>query len=140
MDHDEAWVKHFSKFQLGACSEVQVFDLYTKRFRDKYETLSYKGFENVAKDGKFQLIAIDGPFGSKKFSRNDVLDHLESIIDTDNFIIVFDDTNRSGEYQTFKEIVSKLEDLGVEHDWCRYYGDKIISLVYSSNYKYLNSL
>ncbi|PRP67777.1 hypothetical protein [Nonlabens agnitus] len=140
VEHDKDWVTHFSKFALSECSEIQMFEVKKGSYLNKYRSCNYVGFEQLGKSGKFQMIVIDGPLGTKQYSRNDVLQHLEALVDFKNFIIVFDDTQRKGEHQTFKAMCKQIKQKGVSYGSTTYYGDKFVSLIYSSNYDYLNTL
>lgn len=140
VENNREWIEYFSKFKLSDCTNIELFDIKETKFRDKYKSLNYINFDRLSTYGSFSLIIIDGPNGTKNYSRNDVYQNLESLIDFENFIIIFDDTDRLGEHQTFTAILNKLRKLGVAHDHCVYYGDKFVSLVYSTNYSYLNSL
>lgn len=57
---------------------------------------------------KFNIIIVDGPTGSRKFSRYSILDCIENLSD-DRFIILFDDTHRAGEKQTLRLLLAILK-------------------------------
>ena len=59
-------------------------------------------------------------------------------MDFKNFIIVFDDTNRKGEHQTFLALVAKLKGLNVDLGVTTYYGEKFVSLIDQEKRKDIN--
>ncbi len=140
VEHDKTWINVFSQYSLPQCSRIEQLDLIETKFRNKFSSLNYKNFGTLSKYGTYSIILVDGPFGKNRFSRNDILPHIESLINFDDFIIIFDDTNRYGEYETFRALKKKLRNLNVEFQDTRYYGDKIISMIYSKNYKFLDTL
>lgn len=139
IEHNSEWMNIFLKdFKLNENSEIKILNLKQTKYLNKFKSNNYEDFSKINK--KFQLIIIDGPFGTKNYSRNDVLQNLENLISFENFIIVLDDTERKGEYQTYKAIIKKLKKEKIDFNYCQYYGNKTISLVFSSNYYYLKSL
>ncbi|KEZ92422.1 hypothetical protein [Nonlabens ulvanivorans] len=140
VEHNKEWISFFPSSNLYDCTEIKYFEVEKSTYNGNYKSLNYVGFETLGCFGTYEVIIIDGPHGTKNFSRNDVLQNLEHLIDFNNFTIVFDDTNRSGELQTYKAMLKKLKTLGVKFGTTRYYGSKIVSIIYSDNYKYFESL
>lgn len=62
-------------------------------------------------DGKYDLILIDGPVGTRRHSRRGALEVIETTLSED-FIILVDDAERRGEADTIQEIRSLLASQG----------------------------
>jgi hypothetical protein len=54
--------------------------------------------------GRFDLIIVDGPEGSRRRSRWGVLEILDQHL-SEEFLVIFDDASRSGELDTIKQFV-----------------------------------
>lgn len=106
------------------------------------ETLAYKGLPEKLKECnlKFNLILIDGPWGSAKYSRYNVVELIERDLLSDDFIIIMDDFNRQGEKQTVEIIRQKFENTGKPSVFAVYKGEKEVAVLASGQYKYLESL
>lgn len=107
-----------------------------------YETLVYKNLETqiATLNKKFNLILIDGPWGSANYSRYNVIGLLEyGLLDKD-FIIIMDDYNRKGEQETINELMEKLTANNYSFITGKYEGDKGQIVIASNKFKYLESL
>ena len=69
--------------------------------------IKYEGLTSLIGNQEFELVIVDGPTGTKKFSRSSILDHLDNL-SQEKFIIIFDDTNRPGEKQVVKKLFKEL--------------------------------
>ncbi|MBU6154233.1 MAG: hypothetical protein KGP28_08010 [Bdellovibrionales bacterium] len=110
IEHDQEWCN----FRLPLLSNpTKGLDLVhlplEKRLVQNYETVAYKGVtEKLLSAGlKFELILVDGPFGSDRFSRTNILDVIETGQLNDQFVIILDDSNRKGEKDT-EHLISDL--------------------------------
>ena len=95
----------------------------------------YKGFEQDLNGKKFDLIIVDGPNGSTKYSRYQMVKFLD-YIDPNNFIILLDDFNRTGEQETFTMAQQILASRNIEFISGSYSSDKSIGVLCSKNYKF----
>jgi hypothetical protein len=64
-------------------------------------------------DAKYDLIIVDGPPGSRTRSRSGVISLFANNL-AEDFIIIFDDTERPGEAQTWKLARNVLEQNGIK--------------------------
>ena len=62
---------------------------------------------------EFDLMLVDGPVGTERFSRFGCIELIRSVAARD-FLIIFDDYQRPGERDTVAHAVSLLRDAGVE--------------------------
>jgi len=60
-------------------------------------------------EGKFDLIIVDGPIGSRRRSRWTALSALDKLLN-DDFVVVFDDAGRVGEQDTAKEFLTSRDE------------------------------
>jgi hypothetical protein len=88
----------------------------------------------------FDLYIVDGPFGSPRFSRYDIVFLVERFQKDKDFVILFDDTNRVGEKDTLKEILLKLKNKNIKYHVGHYEGNKRVTLICTEKYIYLTSL
>lgn len=138
VEHDEGWISAFNnRFKLCDRSLIQQYPLITNRVKG-FETLGYDGISALSH--KFDLYIIDGPFGSKKYSRFDILHLLKQVNETDEFIIILDDTNRQGERQTLEEVINFLKGKGLNLHIGRYRGRKELTVLATGKYKYAKSM
>ena len=103
---------------------------------------SYRDFSSVVEGKKFSLIIVDGPWGGDgKLSRRDILAWLPEILEKD-FLILFDDCGRVGEWQTVNEAAAILQKSGLEIATGVYDGGsyKKTVAICSQSWKWLTSL
>jgi len=105
------------------------------------KTLTFKDNCKELKDSscKFELIVIDAPFGQPNYSRPQILFLLPQVIDKDNFILFFDDTEREGEKQTMGEVCRILVSNGIRYKIESYKGEKEHTIICDTNKEYLLS-
>lgn len=70
-------------------------------------TLRYEGLKTRLGERKFGVVVVDGPTGSRMFSRSSILDLVPNL-SRDKFVVIFDDTNRFGEKQVVRVLSEKL--------------------------------
>ena len=92
IEHDENWKYKFEEnYQLPKQCKIHLCPLVETNIHG-HQNKVYHNFEEVAK-GCFDLILVDGPFGSQHFSRYELMTKVWSFDDEQNFIILFDDTH-----------------------------------------------
>ena len=135
IEHNEEWVHAFhKKFKLSPKSNIEVCPLQTKII-NQHEVIGYEGFDTKTTDD-FDLYLIDGPFGSERFSRYDIISMVEKFEPDKEFIILFDDTNRPGEEETCQKIMSILKEKNIAHHSFKYEGNKASTVIASNAYQY----
>ncbi len=115
---------------------VPVLTSGSKR-RRRYE---YDGLKSAIEGKKYDFILIDGPTGSHRDSRREILDVVEAGLLADDFAIVFDDTERQGEQDTLKKLYKLLNSKGIPYSVGRYRGQKTAHIICSEKYGFLTSL
>lgn len=138
VEQSEEWIVRFkNKFELTSQTKIEYLPLEKRKIND-FEVTCYKGFNEKIKD-KFQLYIVDGPFGSDRFSRFDIVS-LVNKFDKNDFIIMFDDTNRVGERDTVEDIKSILDAKKINYYHETYAGNKSVTVIASEKFKYTTSL
>ena len=138
-EHNQNWISFFLKEIAGRYKvNFQLLDLEKITYKG-YETLTYKNINNIVRDKKFDLILVDGPFGSEHFSRSQIIELSNNNLDK-SFCIIMDDYERSGEKETAEEIEYVLKEKSI--DYCKrvYCSSKEHILICSSNLEFLTTL
>lgn len=139
IEHDSNWKDLFVKNNL--VSKNTTFEVYAleKRKINGFFTNSYSGINDKIKN-KFDLYIIDGPFGTKNFSRYDIVYMAEKFEPNDEFIIVMDDYNRPGEKETVLDLISVFKKKDIKIYTEIYKGSKDVFVLVTEKYKYITSL
>ncbi|MBK5113786.1 MAG: hypothetical protein KGD59_00160 [Candidatus Heimdallarchaeota archaeon] len=90
-------------------------------------------------DTTYELILVDGPFGTRRFSRVGIANFLPKIIDKNNFILVFDDAARIGELDTIRMIKKIFRKEGIHYLVFHVYGSKKQTCFISPNLSFLGT-
>ena len=114
IENDESWIKVYEpklaksqNIKLHQC-DIEFFDYEGEQSR------KYKELNKITGDKKYNLIIVDGPFGgAQKLPRSNIVELVEHNLAQD-FIIIFDDAERSGEQNTIAQTKAKLTSLGIE--------------------------
>ena len=142
VEHDPEWIDFFSRdFALSERSKIIKLDREMIPFKEAEAVRVFKGFEEQFGGKKFDFISIDAPLGvdMKQYARIDVLKLLPSCL-ADSFIIMIDDTERSGETNTVNAMKEQLEQSGISFAVGRYSGDKDCTVICSENLKFVCSM
>ncbi|HUU77813.1 MAG TPA: hypothetical protein VMX55_05665 [candidate division Zixibacteria bacterium] len=91
-------------------------------------------FSNEKNNSKYNLILIDGPLGTLRYSRLGIIKFLPNILDRNNFIIIFDDTSRKGEQDTIGILKNVFAKEKIEFISVEVYGYKKQTCLASKNY------
>ena len=102
------------------------------------KTLSIANLNSLVKNEKYDLIVIDAPFGSTKYSRPQILNLIENI--ENSFCILMDDYDRNGEKETIQELFSILYSSNIKFCSTIYSGSKEHILICSENWKFLTTM
>lgn len=139
VEQDADWVANFQKTNsLSQRSKIVCCPLVTTEVNGFLSNV-YKDFNTKIID-KFDLIIVDGPFGSDRFSRYDVVSLIERMEATDEFIILIDDTHRKGEQDTLHDIICKLKVKKLAFSIGHYHGTKSNTIIATKKYKLATSL
>jgi len=139
IEQNSEWITLFKeKFTLTERSTVIYLPLVQKNI-NSFQVNSYDGLEEQI-TGIFDLYIVDGPFGSDRFSRFDIIGLLKRLNPQDEFMIIMDDMGRRGEQDTFNEIGKLFKTKGIAYTVGFYEGNKSVAIIASDKYKYATSL
>jgi len=139
IEQDKNWLESFNKkHQLSSRSKVSIHPL-VKKIVNKHEVNSYEKLGSTVLQ-KYDLYIVDGPFGSKHFSRYDIVDLIRKSNENDEFIILIDDYQRLGEQETTNALVTILKEKGIPIYKTVYVGNKSVCLLGTEKYKSIESL
>lgn len=138
-EHDNKWIDFFKK---GLFEQYEI-NIHTTEL----EETSYKGentltYKNNCKEligQKFDLILIDAPFGSPKYSRSQILSIVPDCL-SNSFCIIMDDYNRKGEQETINELKDILHHNRIEFNEKCFSYSKQHYLICSSDNNFLISI
>ena len=138
VEHSSEWIQSFkNRFNLSENTKIvhlPIINYVVKGFNVN----KYTDFEKFITE-EYCLYVIDGPFGSDRFSRYDIITLVEKFMENE-FIIIIDDTNRIGENDTVLDIVSILNTKKINFYKSEYVGNKTVSIIASEKFKYTASL
>ena len=139
IEHDAKWIEFYSKkHELSDLSAIHTVECIEKELRGvKYN--AYKDISAVVKGKKYDVISIDGPLGSDKYSRRDIIEFVPTILN-ESFVIMMDDSQRDGEQATIMEIEEKLKQSEIEFCEGVYPGKTYCTLITSADNKFLCSM
>lgn len=139
IEHDENWADSFTcSFQLSERSVVKILPLEEIEV-EGHKCKVYERLEECISE-KFSLYIIDGPFGSRRYSRFDLMTLVNRIDCQDEFIFLVDDCNRIGEMETVKCAIDFLKSRQITHYTRLYEGSKSQMLIASHLYKHVTTL
>lgn len=139
VEHNEEWIKFYLKeHSLSGNSKIVLCENEIRTIKG-HRYNAYHGLKNQLKGERYSVISVDGPEGSIKYSRRDILDLLPNII-CDSFIILMDDADRKGENRTVKDIKKLLKNNGIEFYCGDYSGFSNCCVIASADNKYFCTL
>lgn len=144
VEQDASWAELCKKrFFNSERTQVFVRPIEQKEYKPGAgKTNVYQDFGNVVAGKKYSLISIDGPWGSDGVSRVDVLEHIPEIL-ADDFVIMCDDCERSGERAMVKMLEEKLKASGIDFassGFGYYKGEKDIAVIASKGFTFVTTM
>lgn len=141
VEQDKNWVDFFSanaNFSERIQFNIRNIIESENRFGGE-KTYIYEDFGSIVTGKKYDLLSIDGPWGSEKYSRIDVLEHIPSIL-KENFVIMIDDYNRSGEKNMVELLKERLRASNIVYYTGKYEGTKDVCIIVSEDWKFLTTM
>jgi len=139
IEQDEKWIRFFSDEIFDVKDKVKVLPVTTK-LNDGTTGSTYEGLLPVIAGNKFDCVIIDGPIGTESNSRYQLVDIIRNDLLNENFVIIFDDSQRRGEQLTLSAAYKEFEKKGIEYYSGTYSGENDTTLICSSGLKFLTSL
>ena len=140
IEHDKQWSNKFTaNFELSERTKICICPLEEKTTLG-FSYNSYSNFENAINTKAFDLYVVDGPIGSSRFSRYDILEAIKHVDKSKEFIVLFDDMNRYGEKDTYRAVLDFLSNKSIEVFQGRYQGVKEVKIIATQKFKFLNTI
>lgn len=116
IENDAKWISVYQP-QLPTNERIKIHQCDLEFFTyNKVECRKYKDLDKIICDQKYDLIIIDGPWGAtQNLPRSNILDIIKHHNLAEDFIIIFDDTEREGEQNTSAQAIKLLREQNVEH-------------------------
>ncbi|MFW9923155.1 MAG: hypothetical protein ACFFDW_07725 [Candidatus Thorarchaeota archaeon] len=130
--HKELFNNDRVSYKYCPLAEVKIKDISVNWF-------DYS-FSDCKQENKFDLVIIDGPKGTNNYSRAGLLYYLLEILNTDNFIILFDDSSRKGEIETIELAKMIFLNENIDFDVLEFYGSKKQTCLCSKKYSTLKQM
>jgi hypothetical protein len=109
IEHNNNWIQFFcNEIPKDVIITVKQFDTEIIEFNG-FKTLSYKNINNITGD-EYDLIIVDGPFGSRHYSRPQIIDIVKNGL-PEQFCIFIDDAERNGEKETIGVLCKILQNM-----------------------------
>ena len=138
IEHNQDWIDFFeNEIQSDYKTNIVKHDLETIEYKG-YDTLVYKNLDKTIGNSIYDLIIVDGPYGSEHYARTQLIDLVEHL--SDSFCIVLDDYERIGEQETIKEVEAKLQSKHIEYTLAVYTSSKQHIVICSPDKEFLTSL
>lgn len=137
IEESESWKNHFlNNNSLSVRTKINTHQLCQKEIKG----FKVNMYDNFKVNKKFDLYLIDGPFGSPRYSRYDIVRLAESFDTKDEFVILFDDYERKGEQDTVSDLLQLFKKKQIEIYKRTYVGNKRVLVLGTKKYKYIQSL
>jgi len=135
LEQSEGWVEAFKeRFPLSKHSKLLHLPLEQTKLNGE-EVNRYKGFKEAITE-TYDLYVVDGPHGSWRFSRYDIVAAAELFTEDSQFIIIIDDTNRVGEQDTVGELGKLFDRKKINYFQGDYKGAKTQTVLASEKYQF----
>lgn len=136
IENDEEWFNFYSN-KITSKSEIHVINLTEIIIKNNKINLYNNLNESIS--SKYDLYIIDGPRGQNRFSRFDICLLAENFNSDDEFIILMDDSHRTGEQESIQYLLSILEKKNIIYYKKEFHGSKSQTLILTQKYKFVNS-
>lgn len=137
VEEDEEWIDFVGdSYSLADNSQICRLN-YKMEEKEEYKVRVYEDFAERFKGEKFGIISIDAPWGGgmKKYSRIDILNILPDCL-KESWAIMIDDTQRWGEQNTVREIISILQKNNIAYQIREFVGEKKFVLIVSQDNRF----
>lgn len=141
IENDTGWIATYQQ-QLAQSERTKIHQCDLEFFNyENTECRKYKDLNIVVKDIKYDLIIVDGPWGAEqKLPRSNILDLIKNHSLADDFIIIFDDTERRGEQNTVAQTIKLLQEQNINPTVFRRNGIKTQTFITSLSKSFIQYL
>jgi hypothetical protein len=139
IEQNVLWKQAFEKrFTLSKNSQIKIGDLIEKENKG-FLTTQYNNIEELIPSIP-DLYVVDGPIGSARYSRYDIVNLAQRFLANDEFIIIFDDCNREGENDTLIDLYQVLKSKKIAFVKAKYQGVKTVAIIATMKYRFITTL
>tara|TARA_R100000789_G_C3003719_1_gene149539 strand:- start:542 stop:1264 length:723 start_codon:yes stop_codon:yes gene_type:complete len=139
IEHDENWLRKFSKeYDISKNTNIELCSLENIQFKGFKTTVYGKLKEKIAK--KYDFYLIDGPIGTLRYSRSDMIGLVDNIQPGDEFIMLIDDYGRPGEKETVEKLKDKLKRRNIKFSYKTYMGLKQVIVIGTNKFRVILNL
>ena len=139
VEQDENWASFYTtKHTLSKNSTIHTIEC-TPKMHNGIEYLAYKDISQVVSGKKYDVVSIDGPMGSERHARRDIVDYIPEVLN-DSFVILIDDAERVGERDTINEIKEVLKKNGIGFCEGSYPGLSNLTVITSEDKRFICSM
>lgn len=132
------WKTHFNRqFLLDKKSNISLCPIEELCYKE-INTHAYVLPEDIVGED-FEFYIVDGPKGSKRFSRINICHIAEKFTKEKEFIILIDDASRKGERETIDELKKIFNKNQLTYFTGIYKGEKTQQIFASNKYKFCSS-
>ncbi len=139
IENNTDFASFFYKHYYNLASFVTILPL-KKILVKNFECLVYDNLIASLEDKKFDLVIVDGPWGSKRYSRYQIIDIVDNNMLSENFVIIFDDTDRPGEYDTLNDLKALLKAKNISYVLNTFSGEKETTIICSEKFFFLTTI
>lgn len=139
IEQDKNWLDFFSKTFSDIHKYVTLCPIIQEQINGELSNV-YQNLIPSINTKKYDFILIDGPFGSKHFSRFQIIDIITNNLLAEDFVILLDDYDRVGEQETIASVKQLLVQKNISFIEGTYIGLKSTIIICSDTYKFLVSL
>ncbi len=132
IEHDSYWI---SEFKVGSSNFQKIIQLDLARTNIKNKNIQFYNGLLEEIDNQYDLFLIDGPNGLPSYSRYDICLIAEKFKENDQFIIIMDDFQRSGEKQTVEKLIKILVSKNIKFHSKIFVGSKSQFLLVTDEHK-----
>ena len=142
IEHNPEWLDAFKKNVPIDFAVEKYVNILGLKEKDNGTGYVYAGFEDFLskQKHKFDLVVVDGPFGSKHNSRVEILKILNVNMLNGNFVILVNDCDRLAEQETIQTIQTILISKNIKFFVGEYKGEKKQVLITNIKNRFLTSL
>jgi hypothetical protein len=139
IEQDKSWASAFNtQFLLSKRSKIEICPITEKNIHE-FPVKIYENLESKI-ENDYDLYVVDGPHGSPRFSRYDIVSIAKGMSLDHEFIIIFDDYQRQGEKDTFYKLQSVFKEKGITIYHETFFGFKEVKIITTEKYKHCCSI
>lgn len=111
IDDNEFWIDSVNTKLIYPHKSQLIYRNLIEVEVSKNKTLFYKDIEPIFENKVIDLVIVDGPKGTKRFSRCGILPFLvDRFSNQEDMVVIFDDTHRKAELETFHLLIKMLKN------------------------------